>query len=174
MCVLFHDISISVCFFQQFRNECKLMNKLVETHLERIQMLMRICWQWKPDQSHCHQALKPETLMGRWEGRPEQFLMDKKNIIYHNGPVPFFLSFFLSLSVPTITDNHLQLTMTMIFNKILKNELHYMYAMLYLNTIWILNADWSIQYSCYAKKHTITSAMTWSSFFFLPLPILTT
>ncbi len=42
-CVLFHDISISVWFFQQFRNECKLMNELVETHLERIQMLMKIC-----------------------------------------------------------------------------------------------------------------------------------
>lgn len=46
-----------------------------EPSLERIQMLMRICWQWKPDQSHCHQALKPETLMGRWEGWPEQFLI---------------------------------------------------------------------------------------------------
>lgn len=103
MCVLFHDISISVWFFQQFKNECKLMNELVETHLERIQMLMRICWQWTPDQSHCHQALKPETLMGRWEVWPEQFLMDKKNIVYHNGPVPFFLSFFLCLCQQSLT-----------------------------------------------------------------------
>lgn len=96
----FMILALAFCFLQRFRHECKLMNKLVETHLERIQTLMRICWQWKPDQSHCHQALIPETLKGRWEGWPEQFLMDKKNIIYYNGQLPL-----LKQSLTQITFN---------------------------------------------------------------------